>query len=239
MKDQVIQFCKKYDNVKFSFVEQKQRLGLGHAINLGLDFIDEPVIIILGDSILELDYSKFISSKTSNLGVKRVPDPHRFGIAELVDGKVISLVEKPISPISDLALIGIYYIISQNSLKKGIEYIIDKNIQTNGEFQLTDAFSIMIKNNHQFSVFEIDLCLDCGIPETVFSTNKILLSRKKINSIDSSAIIEKSNLQHCTISKNCFVSHSNLNNVIMLPGSKVVNQTINDEIIGFNQILKP
>ena len=114
--EQVRDFCKIFDNVNFSFIEQTERLGLGHAVQLGLEPINDPVLIVLGDSILELDYFKFISSITSNLGVKKVPDPERFGIVELSNDEVISVIEKPTHPISDLALIGIYFITSQNDL---------------------------------------------------------------------------------------------------------------------------
>lgn len=236
--EQVKDFCKIFDNVNFSFIEQTERLGLGHAVQLGLEPINDPVLIVLGDSILELDYFKFISSTTSNLGVKKVPDPERFGIVELSNDKVISVIEKPAHPLSDLALIGIYFITSQNDLYNGIKHLIDHSITTNNEYQLTDAFSIMINNNHKFAAFEIDNCLDCGIPETVFSTNKKILSRGNLNSIDSSAIIENSKLEYCSISKDCVIIDSILYNVIMLPGGRVINQKIEDKIVGLNQTIE-
>ena len=235
--EQVRDFCKIFDNVNFSFIEQTERLGLGHAVQLGLEPINDPVLIVLGDSILELDYFKFISSITSNLGVKKVPDPERFGIVELSNDEVISVIEKPTHPMGDLALIGIYFITSQNDLYNGIKHLIDHSITTNNEYQLTDAFSIMINNNHKFTAFEIDNCLDCGIPETVFATNKKILSRGNLNSIDSSAIIENSKLEYCSISKDCVIIDSILHNVIMLPGGRVINQKIEDKIVGLNQII--
>ena len=61
--DHVQAFCKLYDkNMNFTFIEQKDQLGLGHAIGLGLNNIDAPVLVILGDSIFELDYLKFVTS---------------------------------------------------------------------------------------------------------------------------------------------------------------------------------
>ena len=79
-------------------------------------------------------------------------------------------------------------------------------------------------------------CLDCGIPETLLSTNKILLEHKKDNFIHDTAVIDKSNLSFCTISENCYIENSDLNNVIMLAGSKVLNQKINNKIIGFDEV---
>ena len=94
----------------------------------------------------------------------------------------------------------------------------------------------MIDKGHIFNPFEIDECLDCGIPETLLSTNKILLERKGGNSIHSSAIIKDSNLKNCTISENCLINNSHLENIIMLNGGNVKNQTIKNTIVGFDEI---
>ena len=58
LKEQVIDHMKKYDG-NFSFVEQKERLGLGHAVLTGLDNTNEPVFVQLGDTIFDIDYHKF------------------------------------------------------------------------------------------------------------------------------------------------------------------------------------
>ena len=78
---QVREFCQGYLKAKFTFIEQTKQLGLGHAVYQGLDQSDEPVVIALGDSIIELDYPQFLSSAYSTIGVDQVPDPQRFGIA--------------------------------------------------------------------------------------------------------------------------------------------------------------
>ena len=59
--EQVRNYCKQYSNITFQFIEQHERLGLGHAVYQGLEQLDEPVLIVLGDTILELDYKRFIS----------------------------------------------------------------------------------------------------------------------------------------------------------------------------------
>ena len=163
---QVKEFCLTYKNADFTFVEQKERLGLGHAVYQGLDHSDEPLVIVLGDAILELDYNKLLKSQYSTLGVAPVPDPQRFGIVEMDNNRIVKFWEKPENPSSNMAIIGIYYISSQMELAEGLEYIIKNDIRTNNEYQLTDAFGIMIKRNHIFKAFEIDACLDCGIPDS-------------------------------------------------------------------------
>lgn len=235
---QVKEFCLYYKNADFTFVEQTEQLGLGHAVYQGLDDTDECVVIILGDSILELDYNNLINSQTSTIGVAPVPDPQRFGIIEMANDQIIRFWEKPENPPSNMALIGIYYISSQNELAKGIEYLIEKNIRTKNEYQLTDAFGVMLDNGHHFNTLEIEACLDCGIPETLLSTNRILLEQRNENNIHDSAIINNSHLFNCTISENCHIENSELNNVIMLPGSKLLHQKIEDTIIGNNDFFK-
>ena len=234
--EQVVDFCSSYPNANFTFVEQKERLGLGHAIYQGLDAIDEPLLIVLGDSIFELDYNRFLSSNNSTIGVATVPDPKRFGIVELAGNRISNVWEKPDNPPSNLALIGIYYISSQLELSLSIKHLIENNIRTKNEYQLTDAFQVMIDKGHIFNAFEIDECLDCGIPETLLSTNNILLERKGDNSIHPSAINNNSNLKNCTISENCLINNSQLENVIVLRGGEVTNQKINNTIVGFDEI---
>ena len=235
---QVKEFCSSYENATFTFIEQTERLGLGHAVYQGLDLSDEPVVIILGDSILELDYNNLIKSQYSTIGVAPVPDPERFGIIEMDDGQIVKFWEKPENPPSNIAIIGIYYISSQNELAEGVEYLMDNNIRTKNEYQLTDAFTVMLDNGHQFTALEIDAFLDCGIPETLLSTNQILLEKKNTNDIHDSTFITNSKLSHCTVSENCHVEGSKLFNVIMLPGSKVLHQNIDNTIVGYDEVVE-
>ena len=234
--EQVVEFCTSYPNANFTFVEQKERLGLGHAIYQGLDSVKDPLLIVLGDSIFELDYNRFLSSPNSTIGVAPVPDPKRFGIVELKGDIISNVWEKPDNPPSNLALIGIYYISSQLELSMGIEHLIKNDIRTKNEYQLTDAFQVMIDKGHIFNAFEIDECLDCGIPETLLSTNKTILTRMADNSVHDSAVITNSQINNCTILENCKIENSHLENVIVLRGGKVINQKIKNTIVGFDEI---
>ena len=160
--EQVKEYCKNYSNAEFSFVEQTERRGLGHAVYQGLDQSEEPVVIALGDSIVELDYQKLISSTKSTIGVDKVSDPQRFGIVELDGDNIISVVEKPKNPPSNLALIGIYYISSQKELAEGVEYIIKNDIRTNNEYQLTDAIKDLLYSETILATSYEGIKFDCG-----------------------------------------------------------------------------
>ena len=235
--EQVREYCMGYSMAKFTFIEQSEQLGLGHAIYQGLDQLENPVLIVLGDSILELDYKKLLSSEYSTMGVDEVPDPKRFGVVELDGDRIISVVEKPENPPTNLALMGIYYISSQIELAKAVEYLIKNDIRTQNEYHLTDAIGVMIERGHIFKVLEIDDCLDCGILDTMFSTNRTLLEQGSGNAIHPTAIVKNSTITNCTISENCSVINTQLNNVIMLSGSKVVNKHIENKIVSFNECL--
>ena len=101
-----------------------------------------------------------------------------------------------------------------------------------------DIVIAMLENGHCFQALEIDACLDCGIPESLLSTNRILLKRRNDNDIHNTAIIKNSHLSHCTISKNCYIENSKMENVIMLAGSKVLHQNIENTIVGFNEVIE-
>ncbi len=229
--EQVIEFCSSYQNISFNFIHQKERLGLGHAIYQSLIPNSDPILILLGDGIFELDYNKIISSEISQIGVNRVKDPKRFGIVETDSLKIIKFYEKPINPPSNLAISGVYLIRSQKQLYQALKFIIDKNIRTNNEYQLTDALQYMLENGYNFESFKIDECLDCGIPESILKTNKYLLQKLGKNVIHPTAKIINSNISNSTISKDCYIHDSTLNNVIVMPEKSIIKQTLINEIV--------
>ena len=234
--DHVRQFCKIYsESMNFTFIEQKEKLGLGHAVGLGVVDADEPVLIILGDSIFELDYIEFVSSKYNSIGVFEVPDPERFGIVETDGLYITQFIEKPENPKSNLAIGGIYLISSQQKLKNALNYLYENKIQSKNEYQLTDALQQMLSNGEKFSTSIIENCLDCGIPETLLSTNKELL---KENFIHTNSTVKNSILSSVTIMENCTIIDAELDNVIILSGATVNNCKFKDKIIGYNEILE-
>jgi len=145
-------------------------------VEMGLVDHDEPVLIILGDTILDLDFNHFVKSNKNIIGVMEVEDPRRFGIAELEGGRVKRLVEKPEHSVSNLAIAGIYLLQHENLLKKAIRNIIDNNIMTKGEYQLTDALQVLLDWNEEMIVEKIHACYDCGTRETLLNTNRHLLN---------------------------------------------------------------
>lgn len=236
LKEQVIDHMRKYDG-KFSFIEQKERLGLGHAVLTGLKNTDEPVLVQLGDTIFNVDYNQFCSSTDNVIGVIEVDDPSRFGVVELKDDKIVNFYEKHPNPPSNLAISGLYYFTNEGRLKSAIEELIKRDIKINNEYQITDALQIMVKQGEDFSVFPTPNYYDVGVPEALLYSNRKLLSSNhqdfptsKIIEpvfIGNNCIIDNSIIgPNVTIMNNCRINSSKIENSIILEHSNISDKQI-------------
>jgi len=170
-----------YPMLTSRFIEQEHRGGLGHAIWLARDHHASagPLLIILGDTIFQADLCAALSSDRTLIGVKEVADPSQFGIVETgPDGRVTGLVEKPEHPKTNLAIVGIYVIRTPRLLFESLDRLIQEDIRTKGEYQLTDALQLMLKAGERMETFPVQGWLDCGKPETLLETNRVLLEQK-------------------------------------------------------------
>jgi glucose-1-phosphate thymidylyltransferase len=104
-----------------------------------------------------------------------VDDPRRFGIAEIANGKITRLVEKPEQPTSNLAIIGLYSFADARMLKQILASHVNEDKRTRGEIQLTDALQRMLEDGEQITPFEVSNWFDCGKKETMLETNRVLL----------------------------------------------------------------
>ncbi len=236
--EQVRLFTEPFSKVKFTFIEQRERLGLGHAILQGLGQSAEPVIVVLGDTIIRTDYGEFISQGANTIGVVQVPDPERFGIVLTEGSRVVRFLEKPENPPGNLALGGIYYFPSQTALRNGLEYLIDNNIKTRDEYQLTDGLQQMLGSGEEFIYREISNWLDCGLPETMLKTNQFLLGESGASWVAADAYVRNSRLRTCHISSGCVVQDATLDNVILLQDSVVEGMDFANRIIGAGEIIR-
>ncbi len=179
MSDKIQEFlATTYPDFHVEYVEQEERMGLGHAIYLSRHTIGkEPVLIILGDTIFDVDLVPVLTAGTSALGVKSVDDPRRFGVAVVRDGLITKLVEKPEQPVSNLAVVGLYYLKNSRLLVSCLEELVERDMRTKGEYQLTDALQLMIDRGEKMRTFPVEGWYDCGKPETLLSTNQSLLEK--------------------------------------------------------------
>jgi glucose-1-phosphate thymidylyltransferase len=169
----------KYSGLNVHFVNQNERQGIGHAIQLTRNIVgDDEVFIVLGDTICEYDVSDVLTRPTSVLGIKRVDDPRDFGVAEIGDDEFISrVVEKPQIPKSNMALVGIYRIKESQQLFRCLEENIRNMVKSRGEFSITDAIECMISSGAKFQSFKVQNWFDCGKKETLLESNATLLKK--------------------------------------------------------------
>jgi glucose-1-phosphate thymidylyltransferase len=105
----------KHFGCRFTYKVQDQAGGIAQALGLAENFAhSEPVVVILGDNIFRAKLTsyadKFIAQESgARILLKQVSSPQRFGVAELSDGKIVGIEEKPKAPKSDYAVTGIYF----------------------------------------------------------------------------------------------------------------------------------
>ena len=230
-------------------VVQGNPQGLGEAISLSLPFVndDEPLLIILGDTMFEADLSILQGAKDNILYTFKVADPKRFGVA-VTDpaGRIERLVEKPQEFVSDEAIVGIYYIRDVKALKESLRFLMENDIRTKNEFQLTDALEMMIKKGCRFRTAPVSKWLDCGLAETLLETNAHVLERTDNSSsvfaeggkiIAPCHIGNNVKLVNCTIGPNvaigdnAVVENSTLKDVVVWDGVKICDKNLDGVIV--------
>lgn len=251
MGNKIEHYLKHNFDFKFENAIQEEAKGLGHAIHCSKHLFDknnpEDVIIILGDTLFDVNLTEMCKNNYSVIGVKEVADPRRFGVVEKNnDGFITKFIEKPASPEvskSNEAIVGLYYLKNSNLLFESLDSIIENNIRTKNEFQLTDALSEMLKKKEQIVTYPIDGWLDCGKPETILETNQYLLKKFSNNKnsnihhqysfVGDNCEINNSIIGEFTsIGNNCTIINSIIHNSIIEPHSHIENAIIKDSIIG-------
>ncbi|WP_290795755.1 sugar phosphate nucleotidyltransferase [Flavihumibacter sp. UBA7668] len=231
----------KYPDLTTHFVQQHERMGIGHAILITRDIVqDDEIIVVLGDSICEYDVKAVIQSETSLLGVKRVDDPRDFGVAEInEDGQITKVVEKPQIPKSNMALVGIYRIRETHFLFDCLDNNIKNNITSYGEFNLTDALECMISSGAVIRAYKVQNWFDCGKKETLLASNATLL-KKMGQSIAADKPFENTIIiPPVSIAAGCDISNSIIGpNVAIGECVTITDSIIKDSIIGAFSDLK-
>jgi len=221
-----------YPQFRAAYVEQEERLGLGHAIHLSRGTIgDEPILIILGDTIFDVDLAPVLRGRTSAIGVKAVDDPRRFGVAEVADGRITRLVEKPEKPATNLAVVGLYYIRRPQVLLACLDELVAADRRTKGEYQLTDALQMMIERGETMVPFMVEGWYDCGKPETLLSTNRALLEMHSTSRVVPGVVVnEPVYISPTAVLANCIIGP----NTSVGDGAEITDAVIRNSIISEN-----
>jgi glucose-1-phosphate thymidylyltransferase len=253
MSEKIREFVEStYPSLKAEYVQQDDPMGLGHAIYLSREYLkDEPVLIILGDTIFDVDLKPVLRGTETAIGVKRVDDARRFGVAETDNGYITRLVEKPEKPASNLAVVGLYYIRNGRSLAGCLEQIVASDIRTRGEYQLTDALQMMLTRGEKMRTFEVEGWYDCGKPETLLSTNRALLEKRSCPRVIEGVVIQDpvciaptAELSGCvvgpytTVGDHAVIRDSVVRNSIVGDRAQVHQAILEKSIIGNSAVVK-
>ena len=154
---------------------QDEPLGTAHAILCAKESLKGKTIVAFADTLFKADF-KLDDTKDGVLWVKQIEDPSQFGVVKLGDdGTITDYVEKPETFVSDLAMIGIYYFKSGETLREELQYLIDNNIIKGGEYQLPDALRNMTEKGASFVPGKVDEWMDCGNKDATVETNQRVL----------------------------------------------------------------
>ncbi|MDX1992072.1 MAG: glucose-1-phosphate thymidylyltransferase [bacterium] len=205
--------------VNLTYTVQAEQKGLAHAVSLCRDFVgDEPFAMFLGDNIFQDKMTDLIEGFADSdaelaIALKGIPDPTRFGIAEISNGRVLRVIEKPKNPPSNLAICGVYL------FRKSIwDAIANIKPSARNELEITDAIAWVISQNHKVTPYVLPgWWIDAGKPDAIINANQLVLGDLPYTPApDGQNIMGKSDIS---------------SRVILGAGTKVIDSVIRGPVI--------
>ncbi len=232
---------RQFPDLSCSYIVQKDRLGPAHAVALAAPRIapGDEVLVVFNDTIFVADLMRIpaLCSDCDGLIYSReVEDYQRFGVNVVEDGYIVDMVEKPDTPISRLAQVGLYYLKDGAGFMGYLERTIAAGETVKGEYYLPAVFMRMIEDGLRFRAPEIDAWLDCGKPETLLETNRYLLREmhhchgEALNSV----LIAPVHIAEGAVVRNSILGP----NVSVAEGTVIDESIIRDSIINANSEVK-
>ncbi len=168
-----------YPGLAVTYVEQSRQRGTADAIALAEPHVAGPVFIVFVDTLFDADFG-ILQRRSADSGIiwaKEVEDYQQFGVIVTDrNGYMERIVEKPDTPVSKLANIGVYFVRDYELMFEGVSHVLGQD-PNKGEYFLTDAFQYMIDKGARLFTAEANGWFDCGKPETLLATNRVMLER--------------------------------------------------------------
>ena len=212
--------------VEITYIEQDQPLGLAHVVKVSQSFIgSDNFIFYLGDNILIGGLKSFINDfkrmkSNCHLVLSQVPNPNRFGVAEVINDRIVRIKEKPISPKSNLAVTGIY--IYDSNIFEAVNSI---KPSKRGELEISDAHQFLIENGYDVSYSEITgWWKDTGQPSDLLDANRLVLDNikeKNDGSVDNLTTISG----EVIIGNNSQIINSKINGPAIIDNDTVIKDS--------------
>lgn len=222
---------------------QEQPLGTAHAIMSAKESMSGPVVVAYADTLFRADFT-LDTSADSVIWVKQVNDPSAFGVVKLNEkNEIVDFVEKPTDFVSDLAIIGIYYFKSGETLRDELQYLLDNNITKGGEYQLTDGLENMKIKGMKFVPGKVDEWMDCGNKAVTVDTNTRMLGFLHADGehmvADSATVENTTIIPPCYIGENVVLKNATVGPNVSLGNKTVVeNSTIKNSLVQTHSVIK-
>ena len=234
LKEKVEQYARTQFSLPAVFVEQTVQDGTAGAVKLAQPFVDQDVLIIFVDTIFETDLSVIKNTDADGIiWVKEVEDYQRFGVVVTdKDGNMTKIVEKPKTPISKRANIGLYYVKNWKLMLQGIDWVL-KQPPNKGEYYLTDAFQYMIDKGAKIKVIDVEGWYDAGKLDTLLDTNRTILEKRNAARRPKSVPKGVTLVDPVYIEDNVTLKASKIGpNVSVSAGSTIEDSELRDTIVG-------
>jgi glucose-1-phosphate thymidylyltransferase len=227
---------KDYPNINKEYVYQDERNGLGDAILHTKELIknEDEIVILLGDTIVDLDLKNFLAQPNSCLAIQKVNDPRQFGVVEKNKNDVIvRVVEKPTIPKSNLAIVGLYKINEVNLLIEALEALENIIQSDDQELHLTNGIQELINQGVKIKTYEVSNWYDCGKKNILLETNRVLLNRN-ISDVGTQFVYDHSIIiPPVVFGKSCKFNNSIIGpNVTLGDNVTITNSLLKDSILG-------
>ncbi|MDI6769590.1 MAG: sugar phosphate nucleotidyltransferase [Anaerolineales bacterium] len=179
-----------YPQARVHYVLQSVMKGQSDALWLARQYLSGPMLMVFSDTLIETDFSFLANESADGVAwVKAVPDPRRFGVAEVdKDGWVTHFTEKPETCDNNLAVVGCYYFKSGEALISAIEEQFRRKVECKGEYFLVDAINILLERGAKMRTQSVDIWLDTGTIEATLETNRYLLERLNVPTFQPSNV---------------------------------------------------
>jgi glucose-1-phosphate thymidylyltransferase len=254
LKEKVEQYAKTQFSLPAVFVEQVVQDGTAGAVKLAQPYVDQDVLIIFVDTIFETDLSVIKNTDADGIiWVKEVEDYQRFGVVVTdKDGNMTKIVEKPSTPISKRANIGLYYVKNWKLLYEGIDWVL-KQPKNKGEYYLTDAFQYMIDKGAKIRVIDVEGWYDAGKIDTLLETNRVMLEkgharRPKLDAdstiidpvyIEDDVVLKAARIgPNVSIGRGSIIEKSELIDTLVGSNTKIVGSTLRNSLIGDSAVIE-
>ena len=211
---------------------QKEALGTAHAILCAEESLKNNVLIAFADTLFKANFQIDIQ-KEGIIWTKQVDDPKQYGIV-VTDAhkKILYFEEKPQSPVSNEAIIGIYFFKDGAYLKSELQYLINHHIKEKGEYQLTNAMENMRKKGAVLYAQTVEKWLDCGNKDTTLYTHAAVLENNPVSSSQNIQISNSQIVSPCYIADNVHIENSVIGPYVSIAhGSVICNAHIKNSII--------